>query len=495
MGISYIPGPEQILAPAFQQIMTGLQQYLQPNRAFQEKMRAEIAANPDLLQKLADLNTINPGVLNQMGFGPLTGVIGGTPQSIQSQFQQENRPAILGALKGETEAKSAASTVDVAGSRAIMEAIGKDPTLSYDAAVRSLTGETPTVRAQLPAQKAKAEVTRVQEEASLEAIKRLPPTDQIHWRSVSRRFIRGDMLPGEEESYLSRPETAAAFKAAVDVETANLDRQARNDNANRSGNGTTDTFKDSRAYNQYDKSGGVGTIEGWREFLFTPTVRQRGMALARGEIPAKTPEDLELKAIATVTKRQIDTDVLNNLMSLNAAISKQTERVEEITEDGKREAAIQSLNEMFKKRAALGMPLVTVRYNTRGLLRSAIIEYIDDKGNIMEAQDLRDKIADPVSEMSIIEAGPPRDSSGAVIAAPAAPTDTAGTGAQLDKAVTNVYQNIVDNAKDANAVSAYVFQLQLTDPSPNKAVSAAVIKRLKAEGKLPADYTTTGAKR
>jgi hypothetical protein len=131
MGISYIPGPEALLAPAAQQIASGLERFINPNLQFQRQMQAALATNPALIQQLADLESNAPGLLQQMGFGELGNSIANVPQSIQAMIQQGSRGAVTEALRDK-------SNVDIAATRAVT---GQTPTEISTDKVRKLLAE------------------------------------------------------------------------------------------------------------------------------------------------------------------------------------------------------------------------------------------------------------------------------------------------------------------------------------------------------------------
>jgi len=474
MGISYIPGPEQILAPAFQQIMTGLQQYLQPNRAFQEKMRAEIAANPDLLQKLADLNTINPGVLNQMGFGPLTGVIGGTPQSIVSQYQQQNRPAILNTLTAENEAKGREAEVNAGVNLAVKNMMAANPTLTEEAALKQITGETATTRAQRPAVQAKTDTTVQQEALTQRGLGALPDPATVNWRQEAMKSIAGT-LPGETLfSYMSNPEAKASFDTALRTLENERDRVARAENSIKRGEGLTESYRINKAFSEYQKSGGFGTLEMWEKFLFDPATRQRGLDLASGKIKVdpKSTTDEELKHIGGVTAQQMAVDKLEQFVTINAKINGQMEVARKETDDSRLKIHIGALNKMFADRAKLGAPVVVAKFDDTGILspfRPGRVKYYDENGNALEENIITAELADPTAS---------------AVSDTAKVREQAAEKVPLPRDAQAAYEGVNAYVVSGGTLEEALGALQMQDPTPGKRVSTAVKKRLVAEGRI-----------
>jgi hypothetical protein len=111
MGISYIPGPEQLLAPAVDTIAKGVLKFLNPNRDLQFAVRGAMATNPELLQHMADIEGNNPGTMAKLGLGPLSDIIGSVSQSAGALTEKALRPGAAGAATAQQ--KAATSTAQL----------------------------------------------------------------------------------------------------------------------------------------------------------------------------------------------------------------------------------------------------------------------------------------------------------------------------------------------------------------------------------------------
>lgn len=140
MGISYIPGNEQLLAPAFEKIAEGVANVLQPNKRFQDAVLGAIVQNPGLIQEFANFEASAPGTLNKLGIGGLAAV----PPSPDAEFQAKNRGKIVAGKEGALEAETLKNNLDAERIRGAFKLLSSPDAdgVARDAALKLITGQT-----------------------------------------------------------------------------------------------------------------------------------------------------------------------------------------------------------------------------------------------------------------------------------------------------------------------------------------------------------------
>lgn len=108
MGVSYLPGFEQQLAPAAAQLAAGLERFINPNAGFQRVAQAQILQNPQIAQQLADLEKLAPGFLQGLGLGGLSEHISAVPQSLDAMIAAGARPAVAEVLRDKSMVREGA---------------------------------------------------------------------------------------------------------------------------------------------------------------------------------------------------------------------------------------------------------------------------------------------------------------------------------------------------------------------------------------------------
>lgn len=131
----YIPGNEQLLAPAFAQITESLVNLINPNKKFQDAVLAAISKDPSLIQKFADFEASSPGILKNLGIPAL----GGVKPSVEAQATEATREPVI-------EAKKLEAGLDVDRLKAVTDLLKKRPDVNFDMALRLVTGETQAQR-------------------------------------------------------------------------------------------------------------------------------------------------------------------------------------------------------------------------------------------------------------------------------------------------------------------------------------------------------------
>jgi hypothetical protein len=89
MGLPYIPGWFDQLAPSIDKFTTGLQKAMYPNFEQEEAVRKQML-DPAFLQQIGDFNAQNPGVLQQIpGFAKFANQFSGVQQSTKSKIDSK----------------------------------------------------------------------------------------------------------------------------------------------------------------------------------------------------------------------------------------------------------------------------------------------------------------------------------------------------------------------------------------------------------------------
>ena len=467
MGIQYIPGAEQLLAPAAMQITQGVLKFLNPNKDLQQAMTRAMAQNPELVQHMADMEASAPGTYERLGLGAdIAGTLRQVPMSAAATTEQALRPGAAGTAKSQQGAaratadatsKTAGPTADLTNAKTALNAdvvkgaakiMAADPSITFDAALKTLTGETGAERASAE-RKGKLETAVV--DKNLEALQRagkLPKNlEEVNWRDKANEFMNGNLSGAEATAYFGNQDTREAFSAALDA--VKLDKQLAAQKALTAlrGDPTLGNFRTQKAFQEYQKSGGVGTLDQWESFLFTPEGQARAKGLTNGTIKPTTQQDQDLLSVAKVTRQQIDTDKLSQVTLINDKIAKQLTQVDNAPSDQAREVMLQGLNQLLSERASLGGMKVSAAYNDRGMLLPGRVEYKDEKGKLLDDATVHAVLADPMGS-DITQKGPP-----------------------LTPQAKNALTMITNFAGDKQAALA---QLKVQDKSPNREVSKAV---------------------
>jgi hypothetical protein len=463
MGISYIPGPEQLLAPAVDQIAKGVMKFLNPNRDLQFAVRGAMATNPELLQHMADIEGNNPGTMAKLGLGPIADIIGSVSQSAGALTEKALRPGAAGTATAQQGA--ARSTAEMTtqknqlNSDIIKKAgtiMGADPSISFDAALRTLTGQTGTERT---AEETKAKVEQGVASKQLEQLQRAGqlPKDlsQVNWRSKANDFLNGKLPGSEAVAYFGNTDTSKAFQEAIDGIKQDRQIAASTALAALHGDKTVDNFRTQKAFQEYERSGGVGSLATWQKFLFDPATQARAKQLVTGTIKPSGQDDQDLMQIAQVTKTQVDTDKLKDIATLNNSLAKQMKAATDAPSDDARQVAIDGLNQLFKMRGSMGGIEVTATYNDRGFFLPGRIEYKDKRGKIVDEATVNAIVADPLG------------------------SDITARGPNLNDRARNALSLITNFQGDKQAA---LNKFKMQDQSANKQDSQAVEAEMRRQG-------------
>jgi hypothetical protein len=458
MGIQILPGPDAVLNPAIAGLGQAIDKFLNPNRDLQRSVQAAMATNPELLQHMADLESGNPGTFAKLGLGPVADLIssvGPSTHEIVDTALQPGAAATAIAKQGAEKATAQAQTAQAGLTGDIVKKAGnimaQDPSISFDTALRTLTGQTGTGRT---AEQMKNQVEIGSGQKTLEALQRAGqlPKDlsQVDWTGKATDFLNGHLSGSEASAYFGNPDTSKAFTEAIDGVKQQRQLDAQKAIAALHGDKSVDNFRTQKAFQEYEKSGGVGTLDTWHKFLFDPEAQDRARNLMNGSVQPANQEDRDLKSIAQVTKQQVATDKLRDITTLNNNINTAMKRVDTAGSDQEREVAIQGLNQLLSQRSQFGGMKVQASYNDRGFWLPGRVEYKTPDGKMVDEAVVNAVIADPVA------------------------TDIIGNTAISDRARTAL--SLIQNFSGDKMAALNKFKMQ--DRSANKEDSRAVEQEL-----------------
>src|SRR5690349_13348537 len=139
MGVTYLPGLDQQLGPAIGKLADAVNNYFQPNKEFQKHLQAQLAANPELIVKFADLEAKSPGTLARLGFGNLGQDIAQVPESAAGEISRTQKGAQVEAAAAGTAAATSQARLSQATDDNILAVMRDNPGLTYQAAKAKLT--------------------------------------------------------------------------------------------------------------------------------------------------------------------------------------------------------------------------------------------------------------------------------------------------------------------------------------------------------------------
>lgn len=448
MGVSYIPGPEQLLAPAAAQIAEGLQKYLQPQKEFQQRMQQAIGQNPALMGQLADVEYEAPGTLQRLGFGALGVTIASLPPSPQKQFQVQNREKIVRGATAKLEA-------DTAEAEDAPEKLERD---KAEHTQRMQSGEQSIRRGAQVLETGAIELDFAKRRQAL--VRTLPDLGTIDFYDEARKFMGGKLNGEKTAAFFASDETRLPFVDALNALQRERDRAVtvtmeNNRRADADGDKVA-ARRSQNAFLAFQRAGDAGTVETWEQYLYDPAKQERARGLADGTIKpeANNFQDLMLKEVGTAAVRLNVRQFNAPLLRINDEIASRlaTIRKGELDAPGIEENFSQ-LNQLFGQRAELGggqrIKAVAARSGLFG--RGTKATFQDANGRALDEDEVVGMIAAPPGS----DDGPP---------------------AAMSEAAQIVVEriNAMPDARRRAALNAF----KLQDQSPGKADSRAVEAQL-----------------
>ena len=462
MGIQILPSVGDQIGQGISQIAAGLDKYLNPNRDLQLQMQRAMASNPELVQSMADLEANAPGTMARLGLGQLANVVQQVPMSLKATTESAVKPRAAEQATSRQAADISSSNLavnknalDAEKVKAASKIMAADPSITFDAALRTLTGETQTERTD--AQTASKLKTAASENQlkTLQRAGQLPEDlSKIDWKSKATDFLNSKLPGSEVAAYFGNPDTARAFGEAIDAIKQERQIAAQRAMLALRGDNSVDNFRTQKAFQEYQKSGGVGTLAAWESFLFDPATQMKAKQLMANP-SAVSDADKDLFAVAKVTKTQIDTDKLGSVTLINDKIAALLKKIDNAASDQERDVLITGLNHEFQQRAAIGGVKLTAQYNDRGWLLPGRVEFKTPDGKILDPNAVNATLADPYA------------------------SDIMLSGPAISETAANAL-NIIKDFKGDKRAALSKFRMQ--DRSSNKQDSQAVEAELKRQG-------------
>lgn len=290
-GAVMAPGAGEQIGQALAQFGQGIGSVIDPYEQFHTRLREAISANPDLLQRFADLAHENPDAFNSLGRMIPKDVMGSistmtpSPESIKRRGEasslaelEKSDPATFQRwMKARALGVTPTQEVEEEGTAPQMEALGKTPTsqLPHDltpfqaGAVRKVSGETAQ---------------------GLEVGEKMRTLTQL-----GQQYLDGldDKTRQQIGAYATLPGVLSHDELLQRQQFQNDMLQERN--ADRIAD-MHQRFKESLAENMSRRTN-VGTFEDWLRYD-DPKVNKRAQDLADGRIPVLGDEDTKLRSMA-----------------------------------------------------------------------------------------------------------------------------------------------------------------------------------------------------
>lgn len=458
MGISYAPSPADELAPYIQKFGESLKNYLQPNEKFQKHMQEQLGENPELVLKFADLEAKAPGTLARLGFGRLGDTISQVPETAAGEVTRTMKPQQVAAAGADIAAKTSEAQLTTEQNAAVMDAMRKNPELTYQAAVATLKAPaTKEQLAQQAVQQNQFEIDLSQKRKDL--IKTLPDGKTIDFWNEAKEFANGRMAGDRAMALYADPQSRAAFE---DAQRAYNEFRAREERANVLKTSKTDTMSDrvearqaQNAYIEWSKSKEAGTIQAWQDYMYNPDMQKRGDDLLSGKVKPAGFADENLLEVARARQLSGEARFNSQMLAINNQVGMIISKIDKGLPDGERDATINMLNQNLDKRAALGGPKLKAKWRDVPWYRGADrLEFTDEKGREIPQTQVESALAEATTE------APPLSSSAKV-------------------ALTRI-----SAMGDSAAMQSALALMRAQDQSPNKEDSKAVEAEIRRMGGL-----------
>lgn len=401
MGISRLPDPTEILGPAIQQVTTALQNYLQPNKQFQKHMQQQLGENPELVLKFADLEAKAPGTLAKLGFGGLGDTIAAVPESAAGEVARTTRSTQVATGQAKAQGDLAGAQVTAAENQAALEAIRKNPELTYQAAVAQI--RKPIQAGVLGDQAITEGDFKIQLQKDRQnLIKTLPSLGTVDFYDQAKKFISGDKsIP--VAAYMADPQAAEAFslawKTVQDERQREATLQLHKDSKKETAADRLDAKQSQNAYLAWQKSGMAGTVQQWQQFMYDPTMQARAADLVSGKIKPQGFDDENLLEVANAAKKVGISRFNTAIVQINSQISATVKKLTEGVPDTERDRTVAELNQQLERRAQLGGPRYRAKWNDVPFWRDNL-SYTDEKGNPVSNEKVESMISDPAVDAS-----------------------------------------------------------------------------------------------
>lgn len=352
--VTFIPGPEALLAPAAREITQGVMHFLNPNREFQRNMQIQLATNPELLQNLADIEHRSPGTMDMLGFGGLSQIIQQIPESVESEVRRKTRGDVVRGAQFDIKNAAARSESLNKALEGFADEIAKNSNMSRDQALQYLLGQTGAQRRIQEAQATTAEASasvagdvaaatgaqaRRQAQEINQTIIDLPEIGRTDLYELARGMRAGtlDQAGWNLVSSVYRTEgprqtfEAILSKLQRDAELA-AQKELYNTRTGASEQDRLDSLYWQRAAMHHMETN-AGSISAWHRYLRDPTARTRAAELEGSDPATLSFDDRELLEVHNAQVSQREHDMLNRRRRMNEDFILITNRINEMAED------------------------------------------------------------------------------------------------------------------------------------------------------------------
>jgi hypothetical protein len=344
MGIQYIPGPEAILNPAFQQIAAGAQQLIDPDREFRKAMQMAVASNPQLLQTLADISKKAPGVLQSLGLGKnLSATIGNVPESTQSQIDRATSGNVVETAKTTAKTAQVQSGMSLQQAMEMADLLKNEPGLSREAAYAKVMGQT---RAATESEQIGLEANKMK----LAAMKKVQAMNLTAEELLERNkgLTARDILDGKlnfkDLTTLFGSEYGDAIKPFVDWELRKRQMDLEHSRLLiRSRQDADEWYKQHKftiAANR-QMTTDVGRIEDWQNYLFDPNTRKKAIELSKKDYASLSEDEKGIVDIYKAEVREGQYRMTQQTSRLAQEVNRNTSVIREMKIKGEKPEAIE----------------------------------------------------------------------------------------------------------------------------------------------------------
>lgn len=340
MGISYIPGPEQLLAPAATQISEAVVNYMRPDLKFQRAMQMQLGQNPALIQQFADVEANAPGTLARLGFGQLGSMISQTSQSAVGRGEAAQRPGAAANAVSAQEADTAKNMYTADNIKTAAALVREKPELAFDAALRLVSGETAAERSQNEDKATVSKLTTDQiEQGKLKANKNQPAIPPEQLQKDARMMANGQLDGSLLNTYLNNNEVREGFLLAVDVERDRMTREAAT--AERIARGESGNLNQRQAFQRY-RDTDAGTVSAWQEYLGDPKIKEKVKVLQARKYETLTIEEKDLLEVARSDEFELAANRIGKVNQYNVVLSNGIAAIRKMHDENVGESLIQA---------------------------------------------------------------------------------------------------------------------------------------------------------
>lgn len=270
--VTYLPGSGAAIGASLSEIADAVRKRQNPNYEFQQAMQMAIATNPEMLKGLADLSkNAPPGLLENLGFGPLSGVIQSVPESAESEISRTTRPQrVKGAQQvADINVKTGEAALQQIGQPGNIEDVGRKALgLSTKAAADIEQAQSTITKAQASNADVAAQADRMRMKMFIDA----PALGgQVNARDLAKKYERGELTVEDMAQIYSEknPGLSELFQAHLD--DIRIDKQLAAQKEFRRGDDRVAERQEAAAIRKaFMDSNFAGSIAAWQLYFDEP---------------------------------------------------------------------------------------------------------------------------------------------------------------------------------------------------------------------------------